>query len=77
MQRRLSVLARATERKGGTGISHSANNIRKRNTVWKVIWRENGLVADMRTDFSRGANNNVIVPDVRRSVERLTRIGKG
>ena len=31
----------------------------------------------MRTDCSRGVNKDVIVTEVRRSVERITRIGEG
>ena len=37
---------------GGIGISHSAYEIRKRNSVWMAIQRGSGLVADERTDLS-------------------------
>jgi len=60
--------------RGGCGISHSAYEMRKRKRVWTAIRKGSGLVVDERTDFSRGANDNVIVTDVRRRGEKITRI---
>jgi endonuclease/exonuclease/phosphatase family metal-dependent hydrolase len=60
--------------RGGLGISHSAYEIRKRKRVWTAIRKGSGLVVDDRTDLSRGANNDVIVTDVRRRAEKITRI---
>jgi len=60
--------------RGGFGISHSAYEIRKRHRVWTAIRKGSGLVVDERTDLSRGANNDVIVTDVRRRGEKITRI---
>jgi len=60
--------------KGGVGISHLAYEIRKRKRVWTAIGEGRGLVVDERKDSSRGANDDVIVTDVRRSGEKITRI---
>ena len=60
--------------RGGIGISHSAYEIRKRKRVWTAIRKGSGLVVDEWTDLSRGANNDVIVTDVRRRGEKITRI---
>jgi len=59
---------------GGSVISHSQFEIRKTKRVWTAIQRGSGLVVDERTDSSRGANNYVIVPDVRKRGEKITRI---
>ena len=58
----------------GIGISHSVYEIRKRNRVWAAIRRGSGLVVDERTYLSRVANKDVIATDIRRRVERITRI---
>jgi endonuclease/exonuclease/phosphatase family metal-dependent hydrolase len=71
------VLARATERKGGIGISHLAYDKRKRNRVWMAVRRGSGLVVDERTDLSRGANDDVIATDIRRRGETIMRIVNG
>jgi hypothetical protein len=60
--------------RGGVGMSHSAYEIRKRKRVWTAIPKGSGLVVDEHTDVSRGANNEVIVTDVRRRGENITRI---
>jgi len=60
--------------KVGIGISHSAYQIRKRKIVWTAIQGWSGLVVDERTDLGRGANNDVIVTDVRRRGETITKV---
>jgi len=60
--------------RGGCGISHSAYEIRKRRRVWTAIRKGSGLVVDERTDLRRGAHDDVIVTDVRRRGEKITRI---
>jgi hypothetical protein len=60
--------------RGGCGISHSAYEIRKRKRVWTAIRKGSGLVVDERTDLSRGAHDDVMVTDVRRRGEKITRI---
>jgi len=60
--------------RGGCGISHSAYEIRKRKRVWTAIQKGSRLVVDERTDLSRGAHDDVIVTDVRRRGEKITRI---
>jgi len=62
-----------TER-GRIGISHLADEIRKRKRVWRAMRRGSSLVVDKRMDLSRGANEDVIVTDVRCRGERITRI---
>jgi len=52
--------------KGGIWISHSAYKIRTRKTVWTAIQGGSGLVVDEWTDLSRGANDNVIVTNIRK-----------
>jgi len=60
--------------RGGCGISHSAYEIRERTRVWTAIRKGSGLVVDERMDLSRGAQDDVIVTDVRRRGEKRTRI---
>jgi len=60
--------------RGGVGISHSAYEIRKRKRVWTAIRKGSGLVVDEHTDLNRVANNDVIVTDVRRRGQKITRI---
>jgi len=38
--------------RGEIGISHSANDITKRQRVWMAIRKGSGLVVDERTDLS-------------------------
>jgi len=59
---------------GDIGISHLAYEIRNRKRVWRVIQQGSGLVVDEQTDLSRGANDNVIAPDVRRRGAKIMRI---
>jgi hypothetical protein len=59
---------------GGFGISHLAYEIRKRKRLWTARRKGSGLVVDEWTDLSRGANNDVILADVRRRGEKITRI---
>jgi hypothetical protein len=60
--------------RGEIGISNSAYDIRKRKSVWMAIQKGSGVVFDERTDWSRGANDDVIATDVRRRGEKITRI---
>jgi endonuclease/exonuclease/phosphatase family metal-dependent hydrolase len=60
--------------RGGCGISHSAYEIRKRRRVWTAIRKGSGLVVDELMHFSRGTHDDVIFTDVRRRVEKITRI---
>jgi hypothetical protein len=58
----------------GVGNSHWVYEIRNRKRVWTAIGKGSGLVVDERTDSSRGANDNIIVTDIRRRGQRITRI---
>jgi len=60
--------------RGEIGISHSAYDIRKRKQVWTAIQKGSGLVVNEKMDLSRGANDDVIATDARRSGEKITRI---
>jgi len=60
--------------RGNIGIRHWAYEISKRKSVWTARRKGSGLVVDERTDLSRGANKDVILTDVRRSGEKITRI---
>jgi len=60
--------------RGNIGISHSTYNIRKRNRGWMAIQKGSSLVVDEWTAVCRGANDNVIATDIRRRVEKRTRI---
>jgi hypothetical protein len=51
-----------------------AYEIRKGKRGWTVIREGSDLVVDEGTDLSRGANNNVIVTNVRKSGGKITRI---
>jgi hypothetical protein len=67
-------LQEPTRERGGFGITHLAYEIRKRKRVWTVIRKGSGLVVDQQTDLSGGANNKVILTDIRRRGEKITRI---
>ena len=60
------MLLEPPEERGGIGISHSADEIRKRKRVWTAVRKGSGLATDEQTDKSRGANDDVIVTDVNR-----------
>jgi len=62
------------EERGGIGIRHSAYEIRKRKRVSTAVGKGSGLATDERTDLSRGANDHIIVTDVKRPGEKMTRI---
>jgi len=47
--------------KGGIGISHGPSKITTRKRVWTARWKGSGLVVDERTDYSRGANDDVLL----------------
>jgi hypothetical protein len=61
------------ERKGFE-IRHTAYEIRERTRVWTAVRKGSGLAVDERTDLSKGGNDDVIVTDVRRKGEKITRI---
>jgi len=60
--------------RGGVGITHSAYKIRNRKMVYTAIRKGSGLLVDERMDSCRGANDDVIVTNVRRRGEKITRI---
>jgi hypothetical protein len=60
--------------RGDVGISHLADEIRQSKGVWTAIGKGTGLVVDERTDVSRGANDDIIVTDLRSKGEKITRI---
>jgi len=76
MERKADVvmLQELPEERGGVGIIHSAYEIRKRKSVWTAVRKRNALAADERTDLSKGANDDVIVIDVKRTGEKMTRM---
>jgi len=56
------------------GISPAAYGIRKQKRVWTAVCKGCGLATDERGDLSMGANDNVIVTNVKRRGEKMTRI---
>jgi len=70
----LVLLQEPPGEKGRIGISHPAYEIRKRKRVWTAVRKGSGLATDERTHLSRGANDDVMVTDVRRRGENMTRI---
>jgi len=70
----LVLLQEPPGEEGRMGICHPAYEIRKRKRVWSVVHKENGLAMDKRIDLSRGTNNDVVVTDVKRRGEKMTRI---
>lgn len=61
------------ERKA-VGIIYSAYTIGKGERVWMTIQKWSGLVVDEQTELNRGANHDVIVTDIRRRGDKITRI---
>jgi len=59
--------------KGRIGISHQADESRKRKRVWTAVCKRSGLGTDEPTDLSSGANDDVMVTDVKRSGEQMMR----
>jgi len=59
---------------GRIGISHLADEIRKRKRVWTAVRKGSGLGTDTQIDLSRGANDNVMVTELKRRGENKTRI---
>jgi len=55
-------------------IRHTAYEISQRKRVWTAAGKGSGLALDSRRDLSKGGNDNVIVTDVRRRGEKVTRI---
>jgi hypothetical protein len=74
---RLSTFAGAAGGKRENGISHPAYEIRKRKRVWTAVRKGSGLATDGRTELSRGAYDDVMVTDIRRRGEKMTRIING
>jgi len=60
--------------KGRIGISHPPYEMKKRKTGWTAVRKGCGLDTDERTDLSRGANNDVMVTDVKRRGDKMPRI---
>jgi hypothetical protein len=76
VERRVDIvsLQEPPRERGEIGISHSPFHIRKTNGVSTAIRKGSALVVDQRTDLSRGANDDVLATDVRRTDEKITRI---
>jgi len=64
----------ATGDKGVIGISRPAYDIRKETRVWMAVPTGNGHAMNRLRDLSRGANENVMVTDVNRRGQLMTRI---
>jgi hypothetical protein len=60
--------------KGRIRISHPVYEIRKRKRVWTAGRKGSGHATDERTDLSRGSNDDVMVTDIKRRGEKMTRI---
>lgn len=60
--------------KEGIGISHRVSNISKRKRLWTVISEGSDLWVYELRESSRGANENVIATDVRRTGQTITLI---
>jgi len=70
----LVLLQEPPGEKGRIEISHPAYEIRRRKTVWTAVRKGSGLATDERTDLSRGADDDVMVTDVKRRGEKIMRI---
>jgi len=62
----LVLLQEPPGEKGRIGITHPAYEISKQTRVWTAVRKGSGLATDEWTDLSRGANDDVMVTDVRR-----------
>jgi hypothetical protein len=58
----------------GFEIRHTAYEIRKRKRVWMAVRKGSSLAKDEQTDLSRGANDDVMVTNVKRRGEKMARI---
>lgn len=58
--------------RGDIGISHVAYETRNRNRVWTAVQMGRVLVVDERAGLCRGANDDVIATEVRRTGEKIT-----
>jgi hypothetical protein len=58
----------------GVGISHPAYDIRKRKRVRTVVRKRSSFATNERTDLSKNALGDVIVVDINRRGEKMTRI---
>jgi endonuclease/exonuclease/phosphatase family metal-dependent hydrolase len=76
VERRVDVvcLQEPPRERKGFEIMHKADERRKRKRVWMAVRKGSGLAVDERTDLSKGGNDDVIVTDVRRRGEKVTRI---
>jgi len=63
--------------KGRIGIRRLVYEISKRKRVWTAVRKGSGLATDELTDLSRGMNDDVVVTDVARRGEKMTRIING
>jgi len=70
----LVMLQEPPEERGGIGVSNSPYEIRKRKRLWTALPKGSGLATDEWTHLCRGANDNVIVTDVMRRGEKMTRV---
>jgi hypothetical protein len=67
-------VAAATGGRGGIGSSHTAYKIRKQNRIWTAVHKGSDYATDQQTDLSRCVNDDVIVTDVQRRGEKVTRV---
>jgi hypothetical protein len=58
----------------GVRISYPAYNIRKRKRVWTAVRQGSGFATKARTDLSKNTLGDVIVVDIKRRGEKMTRI---
>jgi hypothetical protein len=68
----LVLLQELPGQKGRIGISHLVYEIGKRKRVSKVLRKGSELAMDERRDLRRGANEDVMVTDVKRRLEKMT-----
>jgi len=68
----LVLLTEPPGEQGRIRISHQAYEIRKQKRVWPAVHKGSRLATDKPTDLSRGANDDVMVTDVKRRGEKIT-----
>jgi len=73
-QRRQSVLVTAMQRQRRDWHQLYANKIRKRKSIWKVIWSCSGMGVDQQNDLCTGANVDVIATHATMRGETIMRI---
>jgi hypothetical protein len=56
------------------GISHPGYNIRKRKSLWAAVRKGSGFATNERTNLSKNALGDIIVFDIKRRGDKMTRI---